>query len=227
MRTIVISLLAVVWFSGCTMIPDYQRPAAPVPENLPSGGEVGSGRAAADLPWREFIQDAELRQLIELSLENNRDLRLAALQVEQVRALYKIQREELYPSIYAAGGGSRSSTSRDLLAPNEPRITEVYQANLSLLSWEIDFFGRLRSLSEKALQEFFATEQARRGAQILLVSSVANGYMALAAERESLKLAEDTFKSQQEAYELVERQYKQGLVTELDLRRAQIPREVA
>ncbi len=227
MRTIVISLLAVVWFSGCTMIPDYQRPAAPVPENLPSGGEVGSGRAAADLPWREFIQDAELRQLIELSLENNRDLRLAALQVEQVRALYKIQREELYPSIYAAGGGSRSSTSRDLLAPNEPRITEVYQANLSLFSWEIDFFGRLRSLSEKALQEFFATEQARRGAQILLVSSVANGYMALAAERESLKLAEDTFKSQQEAYELVERQYNQGLVTELDLRRAQIPREVA
>jgi multidrug efflux system outer membrane protein len=227
MRTIVISLLAVVWFSGCTMIPDYQRPAAPVPENLPSGGEVGSGRAAADLPWREFIQDAELRQLIELSLENNRDLRLAALQVEQVRALYKIQREELYPSIYAAGGGSRSSASRDLLAPNEPRITEVYQANLSLLSWEIDFFGRLRSLSEKALQEFFATEQAQRGAQILLVSSVANGYLALAAERESLKLAEDTFKSQQEAYELVERQYNQGLITELDLRRAQIPREVA
>lgn len=227
MRTTVISLLALVWFSGCTMIPDYQRPAAPVPENLPPGGEAGNGRAAADLPWREFIQDAELRQLIELSLENNRDLRLAALQVEQVRALYKIQREELYPSIYAAGGGSRSSTSRDLLAPNEPRITEVYQANLSLLSWEIDFFGRLRSLSEKALQEFFATEQAQRGAQILLVSSVANGYMALAAERESLKLAEDTFKSQQEAYELVERQYKQGLVTELDLRRAQIPREVA
>ena len=227
MRTTVISLLALIWFSGCTMIPDYQRPAAPVPENLPSGGEVGSGRAAAELPWREFIQDAELRQLIELSLENNRDLRLAALQVEQVRALYKIQREELYPSIYAAGGGSRSSTSRDLLAPNEPRITEVYQANLSLFSWEIDFFGRLRSLSEKALQEFFATEQARRGAQILLVSSVANGYMALAAERESLKLAEDTFKSQQEAYELVERQYNQGLVTELDLRRAQIPREVA
>ena len=227
MRTTVISLLALIWFSGCTMIPDYQRPAAPVPENLPSGGEVGSGRAAAELPWREFIQDAELRQLIELSLENNRDLRLAALQVEQVRALYKIQREELYPSIYAAGGGSRSSASRDLLAPNEPRITEVYQANLSLLSWEIDFFGRLRSLSEKALQEFFATEQAQRGAQILLVSSVANGYLALAAERESLKLAEDTFKSQQEAYELVERQYNQGLITELDLRRAQIPREVA
>ncbi|NMA20621.1 MAG: efflux transporter outer membrane subunit, partial [Lentisphaerae bacterium] len=108
-----------------------------------------------------------------------------------------------------------------------PRITEVYQANLSLFSWEIDFFGRLRSLSEKALQEFFATEQAQRGAQILLVSSVANGYLALAAERESLKLAEDTFKSQQEAYELVERQYNQGLITELDLRRAQIPREVA
>ena len=102
MRTIVISLLALIWFSGCTMIPDYQRPAAPVPENLPPGGEAGNGRAAADLPWREFIQDAELRQLIELSLENNRDLRLAALQVEQVRALYKIQREGIRASMRLA-----------------------------------------------------------------------------------------------------------------------------
>ena len=226
MRTTVIALLALVWFSGCTMIPDYQRPGAPVPENLASS-EIGSGLAAAELPWREFIQDAELRQLIELSLENNRDLRLAALQVEQVRVLYKIQREELYPSLYGGAGGSRSGTSRDLLGPNDARITEVYHANLSLLSWEIDFFGRLRSLSEKALQEYFATDQARRGAQILLVSSVANGYLALAAERESLQLAEDTFKSQQEAYELIKRQFSGGLVAELDLRRAQIPRDVA
>jgi len=226
MRTTIISLLVLAWFSGCTMIPDYHRPGAPVPENLPPG-DVGSGLAAAELPWREFIQDAELRQLIELALENNRDLRLAALQVEQVRALYKIQREELYPSLYGSGGGSRSSASTDLLTPGQPRITEVYQANLSLLSWEIDFFGRLRSLSEKALQEYFATDQARRGAQVLLVSSVANGYLALAAERESLQLAEDTLKSQQEAYELVKRQHSEGLIAELDLRRAQIPRDVA
>ena len=226
MRTIIIALLTLVWFSGCTMIPNYQRPEAPVPETFPEG-DSGSGAAAAELPWREFILDAELRQLIELSLENNRDLRLAALHVEQVRALYKIQREELYPSLYASGGGSRQSASRDLLEPGQPRITERYQANLNLLSWEIDFFGRLRSLTEQALQEYFATDQARRGAQILLISSVANGYLALAAERESLLLAEDTFKSQQEAYELVERQYRQGLVTELDLHRAQIPREVA
>ncbi|MGI5922750.1 MAG: efflux transporter outer membrane subunit [Lentisphaeria bacterium] len=226
MRTTVIALLALVWFSGCTLIPDYQRPGAPVPENMASS-EIGSGLAAAELPWRDFIQDAELRQLIELSLENNRDLRLAALQVEQVRVLYKIQREELYPSLYGGAGGSRSGTSRDLLGPNDARITEVYHANLSLLSWEIDFFGRLRSLSEKALQEYFATDQARRGAQILLVSSVANGYLAVAAERESLQLAEDTFKSQQEAYELIKRQFSGGLVAELDLRRAQIPRDVA
>ena len=178
-------------------------------------------------PWREFIQDPELRQLIELSLENNRDLRLAALNVEQVRALYKIQREELYPSIYAGGSGTRSGTSRDLLMPNQPRTTEVYHANLSLLAWELDFFGRLRSLSEKALQEYFATEQARSAAQILLISSVANGYLALAAERESLKLSEDTFKSQQEAYELVKRQFDQGDVAELEVRRARIPCEVA
>jgi multidrug efflux system outer membrane protein len=226
MRRTIISVLALVWFSGCVMIPDDQRPEAPVPKDLPSK-EAGSGSAAAELPWREFIQDPELRQLIELSLENNRDLRLAALNVEQVRALYKIQREELYPSIYAGGSGTRSGTSRDLLMPNQPRTTEVYHANLSLLAWELDFFGRLRSLSEKALQEYFATEQARSAAQILLISSVANGYLALAAERESLKLSEDTFKSQQEAYELVKRQFDQGDVAELEVRRARIPCEVA
>ncbi|MDD3954433.1 MAG: efflux transporter outer membrane subunit [Lentisphaeria bacterium] len=231
MRTIIISLLTLLWFSGCTMIPNYQRPEAPMPEKFPEGAAAEAvsevGAAAAELPWREFIQDVELRQLIELSLANNRDLRLAALNVEQVRALYKIQREEMYPSLYASGSGSRQSASRHLLNAGQERITETYRADLSLLSWEIDFFGRLRSLTEKAMQEYFATEQARRGAQILLISTVANGYLALAADRESLALAEDTFQSQQEAYQLVERQYRQGLATELDLRRAQIPREAA
>ncbi|MFA6929494.1 MAG: efflux transporter outer membrane subunit [Lentisphaeria bacterium] len=231
MRTPAFVVLFVICLSGCTMIPTYQRPAAPVPEVLPGAVQAdavsATSPAAAELPWREFIVDVELRQLIESALQNNRDLRLASLNVEKVRALYKIQREELYPSLYATGSGSRQSTSRDLLQAGQDRITEYYQANLSLLSWELDFFGRLQSLTKIALQEFMATEQARRSAQIMLISSVANGYLVLAAERESLQLAEDTFKSQQDAYKLVERQYNEGLATELDLRRAQVPRETA
>jgi multidrug efflux system outer membrane protein len=230
MRTIISALLIVVWLSGCTMIPSYQRPEAPIPENFPEAAAKAVAEdtvAVAEIPWRDFIQDGKLCHLIELSLANNRDLRLAALNVEQVRGLYKIQREELYPSFYGTASGSRQSASRDLLSQGQKRITETYRADLSLLSWEIDFFGRLRSLSAKALHEYFASEQARRGAQIVLISSVANGYLSLAADQESLLLAENTYKSQQEAYELVERQYKQGLATELDLRRAQIPREAA
>ena len=104
---------------------------------------------------------------------------------------------------------------------------ERYDANLGVASWEIDFFGRIRSLKDRALEEYLATEQARRSAQILLVSSVANAYLALAADRENLTLSETTLKAQQAAYDLVKRRYELGLVPELDLFRAQTPLDVA
>jgi multidrug efflux system outer membrane protein len=219
--------------AGCTMAPKYARPAAPVPVQWPSGTAYEQSRVstnaptAPDLNWREFFTDEKLQQVIGTALTNNRDLRLAALNVELARALYGIQRAELFPAINADGNASKQHASADLTQPGQSRTTERYDVNLGVLAWEIDFFGRIRSLKDRALEEYLATEQARRSAQTLLVSAVADAYLALAADREGLALAKTTFQTQKSAYELLRRQYEVGVATELDLRQAQTPVDVA
>ena len=210
---------------GCTMAPKYVRPAEPVSAQWPSGPSylplAGSTNGALELPWQEFVTDEKLRQVIILALGNNRDLRLAALNVERVRALYGIQRAELLPTIDANGSGSKQRTPADLSNSGRAQTTERYDANLGVASWEIDFFGRIRSFKDRALQEYLASEQARRGAQILVLSSVSQVYLALAADRESLGLAETTLVAQQGSYNLIKRRHELGLTPELDLFRAQ------
>jgi multidrug efflux system outer membrane protein len=184
------------------------------------------GRRRQQRPHRAR-PELKLQQVISLALTNNRDLRVAALNVELARALYGIQRDQLFPALDVQAGGGKSRASADLTQPGQPRTTERYSVNLGVLSWEIDFFGRIRSLKDRALQQYLASEQARRGAQTLLIASVANAWLALAADREALALAQNTFETQKAAYNLVKRQYDLGVATELDLRQAQTPLEAA
>ena len=156
-----------------------------------------------------------------MALANNRDLRVAALNVDRARAIYGIQRGELMPAVRAAAGGSKSETPADLSSTGERLSSERYDVNLGIAAWEIDFFGRVRSLKDRALEEYLATEQARRGTEILLVSSVANAYLTLAADRENLTLAETTLAAQQGSYDLIKRRRDLGLVPDVDLFRAQ------
>ncbi len=213
--------------AGCNMAPHYDRPNAPVPTGWPSGaayqetGTATNAPQAPDLDWREFFCDEKLQGLIETALRNNRDLRLAALNVERARAMYGIQRAELLPTADAVAAGSKQRLPADLSASGKRLTLEQYSVNLGVFSWELDFFGRIRSLERRALEEYLATEQARRSAQILLVSSVANAYLTLAADREGLALAQTTLTTQQDAYNLIKRSYDLGLVPELDLYRAQ------
>jgi multidrug efflux system outer membrane protein len=212
---------------GCTMAPKYTRPGAPVPAAWPTGAAYKETKAATGAPtaselrWREFLTDEHLQKIIEMALNNNRDLRLAALNVERARSLYGVQRAELFPAVSAVGVGSKQRGSFDLTRPGEPRTTKKFSVNLGITSWEIDFFGRIRSLKEQALEEYLATEQARRSAQIALVAEVARAYLTLAADRGNLKLAWSTLETQQGIYNLIRRQYEVGLANELDLRRAQ------
>jgi outer membrane protein, multidrug efflux system len=219
--------LTAVLLGGCSLAPEYTRPEAPIPAGWPSGPaykEIPATRgntAAVDLRWREFFTDERLQALIATALENNRDLRVAALNVERARALYRIQRAELLPTV---GTGASASRERVRLsgASAEGLVTlQQYSVNLGISSWEIDFFGRIRSLEKRALEEYFATEQARRSAQILLVSEVANAYLTLAADRENLKLAQATLETQQASYDLIRRRFEVGLAPELDLRQVQ------
>lgn len=218
--------------ASCTLAPKYTRPTAPVPDSWPSGpayaeATTTNGSVVPDVRWQDFFTDAALRQLIGTALTNNRDLRIAALNVERARAFYGIARAELLPTIDAVGSGSKQRLPADLSNSGSRQTIERYDANLGVASWEIDFFGRIRSLKDRALQEYLATEEARRSAQILLVSSVAQAYLALAADQENLTLAETTLESQQAAYDLVSRRFQLGLVPELEVFRAQTPLDVA
>jgi multidrug efflux system outer membrane protein len=212
---------------GCALTPKYTQPQAPVPAEWPSGAAYPDTRTATEaaeapeLAWREFFSDEKLQGLVEMALANNRDLRLAALNVERARALYGIQRAELLPTADATASGSRQRLPADLSPTGKRATVEQYSVNLGVFSWELDFFGRIRSLRDRALEEYLATEQARRSVQILLVSSVANAYLVLAADREGLALAQTTLVNQQGAYALVKRSYDLGLAHELDLYRAQ------
>jgi len=152
---------------------------------------------------------------------NNRDLRLAALNVERARALYGIQRAELFPTVNGEGSWNKQRIPADVMGFPENLTIERYDVSLGISSWEIDFFGRIRSLKEQALEEYLATDEARRSAQIALVSEVARVYLTLAADRENFKLARSTLLTQQDSYDLINRQYKVGIATKLDLRRAQ------
>jgi multidrug efflux system outer membrane protein len=209
------------------MAPKYERPAAPVPNQWPTGAAYKGMKADAaaptmqDLPWQKFFIDERLQKIIETALKNNRDLRLAALNVEKARALYGIQRAELFPTVNAVGAGSKGRVPADLSYTGQETTSQQYSVNFGVSAWEIDFFGRIRSLKDRALEEYFATDQARRSAQILLVSAVADAYLTLAADRERLKLTSSTLDAQEHAYKLIRRRCDVGLASELDLRRAQ------
>lgn len=220
--------ITAVLLAGCTLAPNYTRPEAPVPATWPGGpaydnAQVSPGApAAAEVPWREYFTDERLRQLIETALRNNRDLRVAALNVERARAVYGIARAELLPTIEATGRGRKERAPSSAFGSDGGSvIIERYDVNLGVSSWEIDFFGRIRSLKDAALQEYLATEQARSGAQILLVSGVANAYLTLAADRETLQLAHSTLDAQKAAYDLIRKRFDVGFSTELELRQAQ------
>jgi len=213
--------------AGCTLAPQYSRPAAPVPDKLKVQADHPESRTAEQesqipgMKWREFFIDENLKQLIEISLNNNRDLRLAALNVERARGLYGIQRAELAPSINAEGLGGKQHEGAAIREDGKSVTIEEYRANLRITSWEIDFFGRIRSLKDQALEEYLATEEARNSAQIALIASVAQAYLSLSADRETLKIANSTLETQQAAYDLMQQRYRVGVVNELDLRRVQ------
>lgn len=226
MRQSLLSLaVTAALLGGCSLIPDYQRTDAPVAADWPQGEAYGSAategeRAAADLQWREFFRDPALRQLVQLALQNNRDLRVAALNVEAYRALYRIQRSELVPSVSADGAGTRQRLPADLSQSGEARTAGQYSATLGVNAWELDFFGRIRSLGEQALQKYLATEQAARSTRISLVASVANAYLQWQADLALLALTEDTLATYEDSYRLTQRSFDVGVADALALSQA-------
>lgn len=225
-------VLAAVLLAGCSLAPNYTRPEPPIPTLWPRGPayEERSDRdgeaSVAELAWWEFFSDERMRELIGLALENNRDLRESALNIERARAQYRIQRADLFPFLDAAGGYSKQRIP-DTSGFGQTLTLEDYSVDLGISSWEADFFGRVRSLKDQALEEFFSTEEARRAAQISLVAEVARSYLLLAADRELLALARQTLKSHLATYDLTRSRFDAGVVSALEVRQAQTTVESA
>ena len=223
LRGLVVALAATL-LGACSMIPVFERPAAPVPASFPQAQPTEASAVAplADtIAWRDYFADERLRNVIALALDNNRDLRVAALNIERARAQYGIQRADLFPSIAVSGGQNAQRVPGDLSATRQADINRQYSANLGFASYELDFFGRVRSLEEQALQTYLGTEEARRSAQISLVAEVANAWLRLAADRERLALARGTQQTRQESLDLVRRSFELGAVSGLDVHQAE------
>ncbi|KAB2874008.1 MAG: AdeC/AdeK/OprM family multidrug efflux complex outer membrane factor [Ideonella sp.] len=219
--TTLLALTAALLACGCSLMPAYERPASPVPEAYPAAQAAAAAPAAADIDWRDFYADPKLRQTIELALANNRDLRVAVLNIESARAAYRIQRSELFPAVSASGGGTAQRTPATLSQTGSSNVSHQYSAGIGFASYELDLFGRVRSLNEQALQNFFATEAVRRSTQISLVAEVASAWLTLAADRERLALAEDTLASRNESLALTRRRFELGATSQLALSQAQ------
>jgi len=187
---------------ACTsMAPDYQRPAAPVPANLP-GGSADASATAARLPWRGFVREPRLQRIIDQALAQSRSLRRAMLQIESARAQYRIQRGQALPSIDAIAS---VAAARAIVGPDNTTATgALYSAQIGLASWEIDVFGRLRSQSDSRLQAYFSTVEAARATRISLIAETAGAWLAIAADRSRLAIARDTMAVSKRTMDLTE-----------------------
>jgi outer membrane protein, multidrug efflux system len=220
--------------AACTLEPHYHRPPAPVPA-LP-GGAVG-GTAAVDIGWREFFPDPQLQQLIALALIDNRDLRVAALNVQSAQAQYRIQRAQLFPTINASGVEQVQETPLGVLESEFPSAAaaaagsksplptsvtvHTFDVGVGFTNYELDLFGRIRSLSHAALQQYFSSGETRRSVQLTLVAEVATAYVTVLADQTLLDITRNTLKSQEESYALTQKLYNGGTSTELALRQAE------
>ena len=213
------ALAAVALLAGCSMIPTYERPPAPVAAQWPAVGAAPgttATTAAADLPWQDFVGDPRLRELVELALQNNRDLRVAVLSIEQSRAQYQIRRADQVPTINAAATGNRQPA-----ADGSGGISSAYTAGLAMASWEIDFFGRVASLKEAALAQFLATQEARSAVQTSLIASVVSTWLSLQTNEELLSLTQRTMVTRDDSLRLNRLRFDQGVTSALDLRQAE------
>ncbi|MBS0392843.1 MAG: efflux transporter outer membrane subunit [Proteobacteria bacterium] len=229
-----VTTLACALLAGCNLAPRYQAPPLPVPDTVEPPLAQGAGgmdavplAEAGPMQWQDFVQEPRLRELVGMALENNRDQRMAMLAIEKARAQYGITRADLLPTVNATGAGSRGRTATDLTTPGRPNTTAQYSAALGFSSYEIDFFGRVRNLSDAALREFFRTAENQRSVQLSLVAEVMNAWLLLDADARRLTLARETLRTRQQALDLTRRSFELGATSALALAQAQSSADTA
>ncbi len=231
MRRTILLLVMSIFLYGCPRSSQYARPGMPVPPAWPESSAAKAAApgapAAFEVKWQDFFADQQLQSVIALALANNRDLRVATLNIEKVQSLYRIQRAQQYPTVVASAGGDAYRVPRTVSNAADNETVVQVRVGLGVAAWELDLFGRIRSLKTAALEQYLATEQARAATQISLVAAVANTYLELAADRENLKLARVTLDAQQATYDLIRQIRDKGIASDLDVRQAESQVEAA
>ncbi|MGO4390215.1 efflux transporter outer membrane subunit [Variovorax sp. M-6] len=216
---------AALMLAGCSLIPTYERPAAPVPATFPNAAAAPTAPGqpqASTIAWQDYFTDPRLARLIETALANNRDLQVAILNIEQARAQFQITRSALFPTLNATASGSRQSPSL-----TGPGVASSYTVGLGVTAWELDFFGRVASLKDSALAQYLATEEARKATQISLVAAVANGWLAVLGDDEALEITRRTMVTRDDSLKLTKLRFDNGVASEIDYRFAEAQAETA
>lgn len=225
MRNVKASALLLGLLSGCSFIPAYHRPALPVTNQYPVAG--GSGPAAASIGWRDFFQDPALQDLIALSIANNRNLRVSVLNVEEAQAQYRVDRAGLFPTIDGAGEEIAQRTSAGLTTSGAGITSHEYSLGAQTVSWELDLFGKIRSQAESAHQTYLSDADTMLSARIALVAQMASEYYTWLADRESLKIAQDTAAADQKSLQLTQLEAANGTTTAIAVAQAQTTYDTA
>lgn len=222
MRNFKTAPLLLALLSGCTLIPAYQRPALPVAAQWPaSAGAAGSGPAASDIGWRDFFPDPALQGLIALSLANNRDLRVAMLNVDQAQAQYRVDRASLFPTVDATGTMEAGRTPANLSSTGMVSNYHEYGLGVGAVSWELDLFGKIRSQAKAAQETYLSDTDTALSTRISLVAQISSEYYTWLADRESLQIAQDTAAAQQQLLQLTQLSLSHGVGTAMDVAQAQ------
>jgi multidrug efflux system outer membrane protein len=228
LRAAAAAVAVVASASACTLAPTYRRPDAPVAPAFPAAQAAPQGATpASELGWRDVFGDPRLQALVALALERNRDLRVAALNVELVQAQYRIQRAAQLPTLSAQAAYTAQRIPARVSSSGEAVNVEAWSVGAAVTGFELDLWGRVRSLSNAALEQFFATEEARRSAQLSLVAEVATQYLATRALDDQVTLARSTLETVEASAQLTRRSTEAGRTADIDLRTAESQVETA
>jgi outer membrane protein, multidrug efflux system len=224
-------LAATTALAGCNLAPKYVRPVGAIPAALPQAGIYPAAstdaRDMTKVGWRDFFLDDRLRQVIQRGLDNNQDLALAAANVLQARAQYRVQRADLVPTTSASGSATYTNNAGGVAGGAAGNVgiggsnLEFYSANVGFSAFELDLFGRTRNLGKAALEQFYATEEAQRSTRISLIAEIATAWLTIAADEEQLALSQQTLKTFEETWRLTSAQFRVGVASELESRQAE------
>lgn len=224
MKALKLSLCGLIaaTLSSCSLIPDYLRPEGPIPAQYRYQQEKVT--TPAPTTWNQFFTEPQLQSLIETALKNNRDLRITALRIEEARAQYGIQRADRLPTVNFNASYDRS---KQIFSQGQTFDVDLYRVGLGISDFELDFFGRVKSLSAAALETYLATEEAQQSARTSLITEVAVAYLNMRALAERQVIAEETVKSRETSYARTKRRLDAGIDTALDFKSAELQLETA